>query len=67
MKRVLALVVAGVAGLAVLTGCGNEPEYTGPDDYKPRTIQLRDGRTLECVQVGTGSQRMMTCDWANVK
>ncbi|QGH75799.1 hypothetical protein L3Y25_gp070 [Gordonia phage Syleon] len=70
MKRTVKWAVGVVAGLLLLlalAGCTGGTEYAGPDDYRAKIVELRDGRELTCVVFGNGNAQMMSCDWANAK
>mgnify|MGYP000929091413 FL=1 len=71
MKKLTTIVIL-ISSLASLTAC-NPPtkeemlEKNGTDrsylDY--RTITLKDGRKLECVEYSNGNRYGISCNWNN--
>ena len=70
MKKLTTIAIL-ISSLALLTAC--EPptkeeilEKNGTDTYLDyKTITLKDGRKLECVEFSNGNRYGISCNWNN--
>ncbi|QNJ57114.1 hypothetical protein L3Y21_gp073 [Gordonia phage Rabbitrun] len=69
MKKLVTLAVAGIAGVAILTGCGGGNfGHASPEDYDVYEVEPRDNRELTCLVFNPDTDtESFSCDWANAK
>lgn len=57
--------LAALALALLATGCGVQD--IGDAEFTPRTVEMPDGRTVECVTYKQGYAGGLSCDWDNAR
>lgn len=70
MKKIIALTVASLSAVLLLTGCGEtsaEDQTSNIGSTDVEYVRLPDGRAVLCVSNWQMSHGGLSCDWDNTK